>query len=129
MTFPKPGDEEMPLTKGLKERFEKYTAKTPPDVTGARYAAAKTLAVKRQLAGAGPIAEIIELTRNILESKGVPAGQQGVYFAFVEKVRKAAFSHSGTTLSNFVAGLKALFAQKGCDPAVLDVLSKLIVGE
>jgi hypothetical protein len=119
----------MPLTKGLKERFEKYTAKTPPDVTGTRYAASKTLAVKRQLAGAGPIAEIIELTRNILESKGVPAGQQGVYFAFVEKVRKAAFSHSGTTLSNFVAGLKALFAQKGCDPAVLDVLSKLIVGE
>jgi len=129
LAFPKPGDEEMPLTKGLKERFEKYTAKTPPDVTGARYAASKTLAVKRQLAGAGPIAEIIELTRNILESKGVPAGQQGVYFAFVEKVRKAAFSHSGTTLSSFVAGLKALFAQKGCDPAVLDVLSKLIVGE
>jgi len=118
----------MPLTKGLKERYEKYTAKMAPDIVGTRYAASKTIAVKRQLAGAGPIAEIIELTRNILESKGVPAGQQGVYFAFVEKVRKAAFSHSGTTLSNYVAGLKALFAQKGCDPTVLDVLSKLIVG-
>jgi len=119
----------MPLVKGLKERFEKYTAKTPPDITGARYGAAKPLAVKRQLAGAGPIAEIVELTRNILESKGVPAGQHGVYYAFVEKVRKAAFSHSGATLSSYVAGLKAAFVQKGADPAVLDVLSKLIVGE
>jgi len=118
----------MPLTKGLKERYEKYTAKTAPDIVAARYAAAKDLAVKRQLAGAGPIAEIIELARNILESEGVPAAQQGIYFAFVEKVRKAAFSHSGTTLSNFVQGLKALFTQRGCDPAVLDLLSKLIVG-
>jgi len=118
----------MPLVKGLKERFEKYTVKTPPDITGARYAASKTIAVKRQLAGAGPIAEIIELTRNILESKGVPAGQHGVYYAFVEKIRKAAFSHSGTTLSNYIAGLKASFTQKGCDPTVLDTLAKLIVG-
>ena len=118
----------MPLVKGLKERYEKYTAKTPPDITGARYAASKTIAVKRELAGAGPIAEIIELTRNILESKGVPAGQHGVYYAFVEKIRKAAFSHSGATLTSFVAGLKATFAQKGCDPAILDVLAKLIVG-
>jgi hypothetical protein len=118
----------MPLVKGLKERYEKFTAKTPPDVTGARYAASKPIAVKRELAGAGPIAELIELTRNILESKGVPAGQHGVYYAFVEKIRKAAFSHSGTTLTNLVAGLKQAFTQKGCDPAVLDVLSKLIIG-
>jgi hypothetical protein len=118
----------MPLVKGLKERYEKFTAKTPPDVTGARYAASKPIAVKRELAGAGPISEIIELTRNILESKGVPAGQHGVYYAFVEKIRKAAFSHSGATLTAYVNGLKAAFAQKGCDPAILDTLSKLIVG-
>jgi hypothetical protein len=118
----------MPLVKGLKERYEKYTVKTPPDVTGARYAGSKSIAVKRELAGAGPIAEIIELTRNILESKGVPAGQHGVYYAFVEKVRKAMFSHTGATLKAYVDGLKAAFAQKGCDPAILDTLSKLLVG-
>jgi len=119
----------MPLVKGLADRVQKYVAKTPPDITGARYAASKPLAVRRHAAGAGAIAEAIELARNILESKGVPAGQQGVYYAFVEKVRKAAFSHTGTTLGNYIAGLKALFAQKGCDPAILDILSKLIVGE
>ena len=118
----------MPLTKGLKERYEKYTAKTPPDVWGARYAASKGLAVKRHLSGAGPIAEIVELTRNVLESKGVPAGQQGVYYAFAEKVRKAAFSHSGSTLVKYVEGLKAYFAQLGADPAVLDVIAKLYLG-
>ena len=118
----------MPLVKGLKERYEKFTAKTPPDVTGARYAASKAIAVKRELAGAGPISEIIELTRNILESEGVPAAQQGVYYAFVEKVRKALFSHTGNTLKAYIDGLKAWFAQKGADPSVLDKLSKLIVG-
>jgi len=58
----------------------------------------------------------------------VPAGQHGAYYAFVQKVRKAAISHTGTTLSSFVAGLKAAFAQKGCDPTILDLLAKLFVG-
>jgi hypothetical protein len=118
----------MPLVKGLKERYEKFTVKTPPDIVGARYAASKPIAVKRELAGAGPIAEIIELTRNILESQGVPAAQQGVYYAFVEKVRKAMFSHTGATLKTYIDGLKAWFVQKGADPTVLDTLSRLIVG-
>jgi hypothetical protein len=118
----------MPLVKGLKERYEKFTAKTPPDVVGARYAASKAIAYKRELAGAGAIAEVIELARNILESKGVPAGQHGVYYAFVEKVRKAMFSHTGATLKAYVDGLKAAFAQKGADPAILDTLAKLLVG-
>jgi hypothetical protein len=118
----------MPLVKGLKERFDKYTAKTPADTFGARYVASRAIALKRHAEGASAIAEVIELARNVLESKGVPAGQQGVYYAFVEKVRKALFSHTGATLTAYVSGLKATFVQKGCDPAILDTLAKLIIG-
>jgi len=118
----------MPLTKGLKERTAKFTAKTPPDVTGARYAASKPIAIARHLEGAAPIAETVELARKVLEAQGVPAAQQGVYFAFVEKVRKAAFSHSGATLEKIVDGLEAQFVLKGADPKILAVLANLIVG-
>jgi hypothetical protein len=118
----------MPLVKGLKERFEKYTAKTPADTFGARYVASRAIALKRHAEGASAIAEVIELARKVLESRGVPAGQQGVYYAFVEKVRKALFSHTGATLTAYVSGLKAAFVQKGCDPAILDTLAKLIIG-
>ncbi len=114
--------------KTLQDRFEKFTAKTSPDVMGARYAASKDIALPRFLEGSSAMAAIIELSRNILETAGVPAGQQGVYFAFAQKARKAAWSHSGTTLQNFIEGLKAEFVAKGCDPAVLDKIAALIAG-
>jgi hypothetical protein len=118
----------VPLVKGLAERYAKFTAKTPPDITGARYAASKEIAVKRMLEYASATAAAVELARNVLETSGVPAAQHGVYYAFVQKVRKAAFSHSGADLKAIVEGLKALFTAKGADPTVLDTLAKLIIG-
>jgi len=118
----------VPITKGLRDRLEKFTAKTPPDVTGARYAASKAIAVGREWDFASPIGEVVELARNVLESDGVPAGQFAVYLAFVQKVRRALFSHRGATLGKIVSGLKSYFAQLGADPATLDKLSKLMVG-
>jgi len=118
----------MPMTKGLRDRFEKFTGKTPPDVTGSRYAASKAMAVARAWEFASPVGEVVELARDVLEAEGVPAGQHAVYYAFVQKVRKAMFSHRWTTLSKIVSGLKSYFVQLGADPALLDKLSKLMVG-
>jgi len=118
----------MPITKTLQDRFEKFSAKTPPDVTGARYAASKEIALPRFLEGSSAMAVIVELTRNILETAGVPAGHQGVYFGFAQRARKLAWSHSGDTLAKFIEGLKAEYVAKGCDPAILDKIAALIVG-
>jgi len=118
----------MPIVKTLQDRFEKFTAKTPPDVTGSRYAASKDIAIPRYLEGSATMAAIVELVRNILTSEGVPPAQHGVYYAFAQKARKAAFSHSGKSLSMFIDGLKAEFTAKGCDPAILDKIATLIAG-
>jgi len=118
----------MPITKTLSDRFEKYVAKTPPDVTGARFAATKPVAVNRFIEGSSVMAAIVDATKKILAASGVPAGAYGVYIAFAERAAKASFSHEGTTLKNFVAGLKAEYVAKGADPAVLDKIAVLITG-
>ncbi len=105
----------MPMVRGLKERAEKFSAKMVPEQTGARYGAVKSIAVGRFIAGASATRE--------------PAGQYGMYFAFIQKVRSAAFSHGGDTLKKIIEGLKQDFTvSKGADPAILDKLAKLVVG-
>jgi hypothetical protein len=118
----------LPTVKTLKDRVDKFTAKMDPATAGARFAASKTIAVKRYINATAAITDVVELTRNVLESKGVPAGQHAVYYAFEEMVRRAAFSHDGATLKAIVDGLKQQFVYKGADPAVLDAISKLVVG-
>ncbi|MEM1522101.1 MAG: hypothetical protein QW407_03310 [Thermofilaceae archaeon] len=117
----------MPLVKTLADRYLKYTRKMVPETTGARYGASKDIAVVRLIEGAGVMAGIRELARQIIETEGVPAGQQGIYFAFVQKLRKYAFSHSGSTLANIVQGVTAEFVAKGADPAILEKLSSLVM--
>jgi len=120
----------MPLVKGLRDRVDKFVAKTPPDQTGARYGAVKPIAVGRFTDFASGPVEFRELVRNVLESAGVPAGQQGVYYAFALKCRKALFSHSGPTLKAVINGLIADFATgKGADPAILKKIAAMILGE
>jgi len=118
----------MPIVKTLSDRVEKFKAKTPPDVTGARYGAVKDLAVGRFIEGTGIIYAVRERARNILEREGIPSTLHGVYYAFVQKLVKLALSHSGPTLEAEAEGLKQEFISKGCDPAILDILANLVIG-
>ncbi len=120
----------MPLVKDLRERVDKYIAKTPADQTGARYGAAKPIAVARFTEGAAAIFEFRELVRNVLESKGVPSGQQGAYYGFAHIIRKLAWSHTGPTLEAHVNGVIQDFATgKGCDPTILKTIASMILGK
>lgn len=120
----------MPLVKGLRDRVEKFTAKTPADQTGTRYGAVKDIAEGRFIGFASSIVEFRELVRIVLEKEGVPAGKQGVYYAFAAKLRKYAFSHSGATLEAIANGLIADFTiGKGADPAVLKKIATMVLGE
>jgi len=120
----------VPITKTLRDRTEKFTAKTPADQTGARYGAVKEIAVGRFIDYASSIVEFRELVRNVLEAEGVPAGQQGMYYAFAQKLRRYAFSHSGDPLKAIVNGLISDFSTgKGADPAILKKIAAMILGE
>ncbi|MEM4037789.1 MAG: hypothetical protein QW700_08375 [Desulfurococcaceae archaeon] len=120
----------MPLTKGLRERVEKYTAKMVPETVGARYGASKPIAVARFSANASGIVEFRELVRTVLEANNVPAGQQGVYYAFAFKCRKALFSHEGATLKDIINGLIQDFTTgKGADPRILAKIASMVLGE
>lgn len=119
----------MPLTKGLRERVEKYTAKMVPETVGARYGASKSIAVARYTAWASAVTEFRELVRTVLEANNVPAGQQGVYYAFAFKCRKALFSHEGATLKDVVNGLIQDFTTgKGADPKILAKIASMVLG-
>jgi len=120
----------MPLVKGLRDRVDKFSAKTPADQTGTRYGAVKDIAVGRFTEWASGPVEFRELVRNVLEKEGVPAGQQGMYYAFAFKCRKALFSHSGPTLKAVINGLINDFTTgKGADPAILKKIATMILGE
>jgi len=116
----------MPLVKTLSDRVQKYVAKTPPDVTGTRYGDSKPIALRRFAEGVGTITYIRELVRNLLETKGVPSGLHGMYYAFAFKLVKANYSHTGAALDKIKEGLKAWFVAKGADPAILDEIVKLV---
>jgi len=120
----------MPGVKDLRERVDKYVAKTPADQTGTRYGAVKDLAVGRFTSYASSVVEFRELVRNVLNKEGVPAGQQGVYFAFAMRLRSKVFSHSGTTLKDYVNGIIQDFTTgKGADPTILKKIASMILGE
>jgi len=116
----------MPLVKTLQDRINKYAAKTAPDRVGTRYGAVKNLAINRYIDGISFTRTIVERARSILETEGVPAAFHGVYYGFVQQLAKFARSHFGKELDDIIAGKKAEFVAKGCDPAILDKLANLI---
>jgi len=120
----------MPGVKDLRERTDKFIAKTAADRVGTRYDAVKNIAVGRFTSYASSIVEFRELVRIVLNKEGIPAGQQGPYYAFAMRIRSKAFSHSGTTLKDYVNGIIQDFVTgKGCDPTVLKKIASMLLGE
>jgi len=116
----------MGLVKSLNDRVLFFTAAMGPDRVADRYGKSKEIAVGRYPDAMAAIVAVREAVRNILESSGVPAGMQGAYYAFVSKLVKYAYSHSGQSLEKIKTGLKAWYVAKGCDPQILDKLTVLV---
>jgi len=117
----------MPGTVSIGEQITRFSQKTAPDRVGTRYGAKKSMAVALYLDRAAPYAFIVDEAKRVLAQLGVPTAEYGIYIAFVEMLYKKAEKHSGKTLADVVTGLKARFVNKGCDPEVLDVLTKLVL--
>jgi len=118
----------MPISHTLEEMVAKYTAKMNPQQAGTRYGNSKNIAVERYEEGVYPFFANIPKVKNILWNNGVPAGYQGIYFAFVNKLQRYADKQGGETLEDIVSALQQEFVTLGADPAVLSQLANLIVG-
>lgn len=119
----------MPFVRTLRDRVEKFSAKAVPDVVRDRFGQVETIAELRVAEGMGPVVTIRELVRKVIETEGVPTGQQAIYYSFAMKIASKAFSHSGPTLEKEVEGWKAYWVTaNGADPTILDKIVKLIVG-
>ncbi len=121
----------MPIYKNsLVERYTKYNAKYPDATTmTSRLTAVRDIMQTRYQAGQSPVYNAVEATRNILETKGVPAGLHGVYYAFAQELAKSTMSHSGATLSKIVSGLKQKYVTAhNADPAILDEIVNVVIG-
>jgi len=116
----------MPLVVPLGEQIQRFSSKTAPDRVGTRYDAMKTIAIQKYIDNHAPFAVLVDLVKKILADKGVPSGEYGIYIAFAEQLLKKAQKHAGKTLDKVVLGLKQKFVAKGCDPAILDVISNLV---
>jgi len=117
----------VPLVISIGEQITRFSQKTAPDRVGTRYGAKKSQAVALYTDRAAPYAVIVEEAKKLLARLGVPSGEYGIYIAFVEHVYSRAEKHTDKTLDNIITGAKAYFVAKGCDPAILDQLIKLIL--
>lgn len=118
----------MPQVSSLSDRATKFSKKTAPDRVGARYDASKEIAVERYGEAVSVRFAVQEMVRNLLSTKGVPPGQQGVYYAFAFMVLSKRWSHTGDAFEKFVEGIKARFVAFGADPAILDSIMTLFTG-
>jgi len=114
----------------VSDRYQKYNLKYPDATTmTSRLTAVKELMDLRYQAGSSPIYNAVEATRNILESKGVPTGLHGAYYAFAEELVQETFSHSGATLNAVISGLKQKYVTAhNLDPTILDEIVKTVIG-
>jgi len=117
----------MPGVVSIGEQIKRFSQKTAPDRVGTRYGAKKAMAVSLYTDRAVPYAVIVEEARRLLARLGVPSGEFGIYIAFVEHLYSRAEKHMDKTLDGVIEGAKAYFVGKGCDPAILDQLIKLVL--
>mgnify|MGYP000568941414 CR=1 FL=1 len=121
----------MPIVKSrISDRVRKYTIKYPDAETmTARLNAVKEIMDLRYQAGSSVIYNAVEATRNILETKGVPTGLHGAYYAFAQEIVQESFSHSGATLNTVISGLKQKYVTAhNLDPTILDEIVKVVIG-
>jgi len=121
----------MPIVKSrISDRYAKYALKYPDATTmTGRLTAVKEIMDLRYQAGSSVIYNAVEATRNILESKGVPTGLHGAYYAFAQELVQETFSHSGAVLNAIISGLKQKYVTAhGLDAKILDEIVKTVVG-
>jgi len=118
----------MPISHTLEEMVTKYTAKMNPTQVGTNYQNASAIAVGRYEEGVFPFFAIYPKVKNILWYNGVPAGQQGIYFAFAFKLQHYAQKQGNVSLQDIVASLQQEFVTLGAEPQILNQLANLVVG-
>jgi len=95
----------------------------------ARLTAARPLMIHRREAALSLIANVNDVVRDVLEDKGVPAGQRRLYREFGREVAMLMLKHSGATLIKELVGLKQMYvAVHKADPAILDEIITALLG-
>lgn len=120
----------MAVVRGYKDMYEKYTAKySGANVTSALTAVKPLMEAIYEVATT-TIYDIVERTRSVLTSKGVPSTLWSVYLSFAQKLAAKTFSFGGVTLAKEAAALKAEWiTAHGADSSIIDELIELITGE
>lgn len=110
-------------------QIRKYKTKYDgTNVTNKVTAIKDTVMIPRYEAAISVITPDREVVRQVLEELGVDPGKHGIYYAFGLALSSAKFSHSGAVLAKIAAALKARFVGLGADPAVIDEITKAIIG-
>ena len=116
------------LVKYADDMIAKFTGKTAPDRVGARYDAAKPIAIPKYASNGLKYRVLIERARSTLTANDVPTGLWGVHIAFVLNLARHAEAYAGVLPASIVEGLKSEYTLKGADPRILDALAKLVTG-
>jgi len=119
----------MPIVKRASDMLAKYRAKYSGENVTAALNAVKPIMEARYEAGASVIYDIVERTRALLNSLGVPSTLWGVYLSFAQSLARRAFSFSDATLAKEAAALKAQWVTGyGADASIIDQIINLVIG-
>jgi len=116
------------LVKYADDMIAKFTGKTAPDRVGTRYEASKSIAIPKYASNGLKYRILIERARTLLTANNVPTGLWGVHLGFVLNLARHAEAYAGKMPAALVEGLKSEYALKGADPAIMDILAKLVTG-
>jgi len=117
----------MPIVRSVSDMIDMFDKKTAPDRVGARYEAAKEIAIRRYTNVATVYRVLIEKIRGLLIANNVPTGKWGVHISFGELLQKYVLTMKGDVPATLIDGLKAVFVAKGADPAILDKIKALVI--
>lgn len=115
--------------RGLVEQYQKYSAKySGENVRAALTAVAELMGIAYQ-AGSSGIYDIVERTRGLLDSLGVPSTLWAKYLSFAQRLLAKSYSYGGKTLLVEAAALKQEWVTAfNADPEILDAIVNLVTG-